>query len=54
MLVTVDMRACVPYFIATKKHKGDELGYSSVHFLIVLVALLCGYDSLRGHERLQL
>src|SRR3954447_6241311 len=37
-VVTLDMRACVPYFIATKKHKSG----------------FYGYDSLRRHQRLQL
>src|SRR6185369_2906162 len=37
-VVTLDMRACVPYFIATKKRKSR----------------FCGHDSLRGHQRLQL
>src|SRR6185369_13005649 len=37
-VVTLDMRACVPYFIATKKHKTTNLDY----------------DSLRRHQRLQL
>src|SRR5215217_6535667 len=37
-VVTLDMRACVPYFIATKKHKTTNFDY----------------DTLRWHQRLQL
>ena len=37
-VVTLDMRACVPYFIATKKHNTTNLDY----------------DTLRRHQRLQL
>src|SRR6185369_79600 len=37
-VVTLDMRACVPYFIATKKRKSG----------------FYDYDSLRRHQRLQL
>src|SRR6185295_14681885 len=50
MFVTVDMRACVPYFLATKKRKRQEMSYSSVLLFLCFFVAMSLYVGTSGYS----